>query len=45
MVNEFTQEKFNGGESGVCLRGLTAEIDLVVASKLKIILLREDFDY
>ena len=44
-MNEFTQEKFNGGEYGVCLRGLNAEIDLVLASKLEIILLREDIDY
>ena len=44
-VNEFTQEKFNGGESEVCLRGLTAEIEIEASSKMRFLLLRVDFDY
>ena len=44
-VNEFTSEKFNGGEIWKVFEGITAEIDLVATSKLKIILIRVDFYY
>ena len=45
MVNEFTQEKFNGGDFWSVFEGLTTEIELVIASKLRFILLRENFYY
>ena len=44
-MNEFTSEKFNGGETGNCFKGINSEIDLVVNFKLKIILLRAGFYY
>ena len=44
-MNEFTQEKFNGGDFWSVFEGLTTEIELVAASKLKFILLRADFHY
>ena len=44
-MNEFTQEKFNGGDYRSVFEGLTAETELVAASRLKFILLRADFNY
>ena len=44
-VNEFTQEKFNGGDYWSEFEGLTAEIELVATSRLKFILLWVDFNY
>ena len=41
----FTQEKFNGGDYRRVFEGLTAETELVAASRLKFILLRADFNY